>query len=130
MKKILALTLSIVMLAASLVVFSACGAKANVKVFEAYELTAEEYAFAIDKENTALKEAANELLADLKESGELAVDVCHIVGITGKSQRHAAACIGKGLYKIGIGIDGLILKPDPFCFRKHKNPPLSGFVSL
>ena len=72
MKKILALTLSIVMLAASLVVFSACGAKANVKVFEAYELTAEEYAFAIDKENTALKEAANELLADLKESGELA----------------------------------------------------------
>ena len=45
--------------------------KAKVKVYTDYELTAEKYAFAVAKENTAIKEAANELLADLKESGEL-----------------------------------------------------------
>ena len=72
MKKFLALALVAAMVLCSMVAFSACnGGKKQVKVFEAYELTAESYAFAVDKENTALKEAANELLADLKESGEL-----------------------------------------------------------
>ncbi len=71
MKKFLALALAVAMVLCAMVAFSACGGKKEVKVFEAYELTAESYAFAVDKENTALKEAANELLAELKESGEL-----------------------------------------------------------
>ena len=72
MKKFLALALAVAMVLCAMVAFSACnGGKKQVKVFEAYELTAESYAFAVDKENTALKEAANELLAELKESGEL-----------------------------------------------------------
>ena len=53
-------------------VFASCGAsKSKVKVFTEYELTAEKYAFAVAKENTALKDAANELLAELKANGEL-----------------------------------------------------------
>ena len=69
MKKTLALVLALVMVACTLV---ACGAKqSKVKVFEEYELTAEKYAFAVAKENTALKDAANALLAELKANGEL-----------------------------------------------------------
>ena len=61
--------MALVMLAC---VFASCGAKkSKVLVYTEYELTAEEYAFAIAKENTELKEAANQLLADLKASGEL-----------------------------------------------------------
>ncbi|MBE6597087.1 MAG: transporter substrate-binding domain-containing protein [Ruminococcaceae bacterium] len=68
MKKILALAMAVVML---LCVVS-CGSKqSNVKVYTEYELTAEKYAFAIAKENTALMTAANELLAELKANGEL-----------------------------------------------------------
>ena len=69
MKKTLALVLALVMFAC---VFVSCGEKqSKVKVFTEYELTAEKYAFAVAKENTALKEAANELLAELKENGDL-----------------------------------------------------------
>lgn len=74
MKKIISLALVAVMLLASLVVFSSCGGaagKSKVKVFTEYDLTAEKYAFAVAKENTALKDSANELLADLKANGEL-----------------------------------------------------------
>ncbi len=69
MKKIICLALAVLMLATMLV---ACGQKkSKVSVFKEYELTAEEYAFAVAKENTALKDAANELLAELKANGEL-----------------------------------------------------------
>ena len=72
MKKILAITLCLVMLLATVCSFAACGnEKSKVKVFTEYELTAESYAFAVAKENTALKDAANALLAELKENGEL-----------------------------------------------------------
>ena len=72
MKKILAITLCLVMLLATVCSFAACGnEKSKVKVFTEYELTAEKYAFAVAKENTALKDAANALLAELKENGEL-----------------------------------------------------------
>ena len=43
----------------------------KVKVYTEYDLTSEKYAFAVSKENTALKEAANELLAELKANGKL-----------------------------------------------------------
>lgn len=74
MKKIISLALVAVMLLTTLCVFASCGesaSKSKVKVYETYDLTAEKYAFAVAKENTALKEAANELLAELKANGEL-----------------------------------------------------------
>ena len=71
MKKIIAIALCLVMLAVSVSAFASCGNTAKVKVFTEYELTAEKYAFAVAKENTALKDAANALLAELKENGEL-----------------------------------------------------------
>ena len=69
MKKIISLALVAVMLLTTLCVFASCGesaSKSKVKVYETYDLTAEKYAFAVAKENTALKTAANELLAELK----------------------------------------------------------------
>lgn len=74
MKKIISLALVAVMLLTTLCVFASCGesaSKSKVKVYETYDLTAEKYAFAVAKENTALKTAANELLAELKANGEL-----------------------------------------------------------
>ena len=72
MKKIISLALVAVMLLATLVAFASCGSsKSKVKVYKEYDLTAEKYAFAVAKENTELKDAANELLAELKASGEL-----------------------------------------------------------
>ena len=54
MKKFLALALAVAMVLCAMVAFSACGGKKEVKVFEAYELTAESYAFAVDKAGTHL----------------------------------------------------------------------------
>ncbi len=72
MKKIIAVLLCLTMLAVSVCALASCGSeKSNVKVFTEYELTAEKYAFAIAKENDTLETAANELLAELKENGEL-----------------------------------------------------------
>lgn len=76
MKKIISLMLVAVMLFTALVAVVSCGetknaGKGKVKVYTEYDLTSEKYAFAVAKENTALKEAANQLLAELKESGEL-----------------------------------------------------------
>ena len=72
MKKTLSIVLCLVMVFTAVMAFASCGnEKSKVKVFTEYELTAEKYAFAVAKENTALKDAANALLAELKENGEL-----------------------------------------------------------
>ncbi len=72
MKKILAIVLAMIMLLSVATTLASCGEKqSKVKVFTEYELTAEKYAFAVAKTNTALKDAANELLAELKANGEL-----------------------------------------------------------
>ena len=72
MKKIISMALVVVMLLTTLVAVASCGtSKSKVKVYKEYDLTAEKYAFAVAKENTALKDAANELLAELKANGEL-----------------------------------------------------------
>lgn len=72
MKKIIAILLCLTMLAVSVCALASCGnEKSKVKVFTEYELTAEKYAFAVAKENDTLEAAANELLAELKENGEL-----------------------------------------------------------
>ena len=79
MKKIISLVLVAILLVAALASFSSCTDEQDpandgvkVKVLTDIELTAEKYAFAVAKENTALKSAANGLLDDLQQSGELA----------------------------------------------------------
>ena len=70
MKKILSLVLTGVLAVACCMGLTACGGE-NVKVKD-IELTTETYAFAVAKENTALKESVDAILSDLTESGELA----------------------------------------------------------
>lgn len=53
------------------VALTSCKKTKKVKVLAEYELTKESYAFAVAKGNASLLETANELLADLKKSGEL-----------------------------------------------------------
>ena len=72
MKRIIGLSLVVVMLLTVLFAFSSCkNEKAKVEVYKEYELTSEEYAFAVAKENAELIDKANELISDLKKSGEL-----------------------------------------------------------
>ena len=83
MKKIISLILVAVMLLTSIVTLASCGGSDDsdnnadsskskkINVYSTYELTAESYAFAVAKENTALKESANELLAELESTGKL-----------------------------------------------------------
>ena len=67
MKKFLALILATMMLACC---FAACGDAANgVKVVE-IDLTEEDYAFGVDKNQPELLKAANELIAEIKENGK------------------------------------------------------------
>ncbi len=72
MKKVISVLVMLTMLVACIATLASCGdAKSKVKVFTEYELTAEKYAFAVAKDNAALKTSANELLADLRANGEL-----------------------------------------------------------
>lgn len=71
MKKFLSILLCAVIALCSALALTGCNnnkVKLDVKNIE---LTSETYAFAIAKENTALKESVNGILADLKASGEL-----------------------------------------------------------
>lgn len=69
-KKVFALAASVVVAAAA-VGMTACGNTVGVKVFAEIELTSEEYAFAINKENTALVTEVNTILTEMKEDGSL-----------------------------------------------------------
>lgn len=71
MKKIVSLLLAVLMLTGAVALFASCGEKKTAKVLSEIELTAEGYAFAVQKGNTEMVAAANELLASLKSSGEL-----------------------------------------------------------
>lgn len=72
MKKALSLIMAMILLLGAVAVVASCGKKqSKVNVYTEYELTAEKYAFAVAKENTELKLAANLLLAELKITGEL-----------------------------------------------------------
>ena len=72
MKKFLSILLCGILAVASMFTLVACNNndKDSLEVKD-IELTSETYAFAIAKENTQLKEDVNEILADLKSSGEL-----------------------------------------------------------
>lgn len=69
MKKVLSLTLAILMIAGMLAAFASCAEKgAKVKVVD-IQLTEEEYAFAVQKGNSALLEQVNAFLAEIKADG-------------------------------------------------------------
>lgn len=70
LKKVIAMTLATVATCATLG-FTACNKGEEVKVLKEIELTAEEYAFAIAKENTTLLESVNGMLAEWEEDGSL-----------------------------------------------------------
>ena len=65
MKKLLVLALSMVMAMSALV---GCGTAKTAKVIE-IELTNEEYAFGVDKEQPELLEKANAFIKEIKENG-------------------------------------------------------------
>lgn len=68
MKKLLALSLAAIM---ALSVFTGCGAETTKKTTKVIdiELTQEEYAFGVDKNQPELLEAANEFIAQIKADG-------------------------------------------------------------
>ena len=73
MKKLIIALLTAVLAISCIGFMVACngGATAEAVEVKEIELTAESYAFLVKKGNTAMQTAANELLAELKESGEL-----------------------------------------------------------
>jgi polar amino acid transport system substrate-binding protein len=72
MKKIMTFVLAMVLSVVAVFAFTGCGAtKKKLVVYTEIELTAETYAFAVNKSNTTLKNEVNSILAGLEESGEL-----------------------------------------------------------
>ena len=71
MKKFIAIIMALAIIVSCVAVFAACNKGEKVKVIKEIELTAESYAFVVKKGETTVKNAANELLAELKASGEL-----------------------------------------------------------
>ena len=70
MKKIIGIILALAIIVSCVAVFAACNNGEKVKVID-IELTAESYAFIVQKGNTTMKAAADALLDELKASGEL-----------------------------------------------------------
>lgn len=70
MKKIVVIALAVVMMLSTML-FTSCGNQNKNIAVKDIELTAESYAFVIKKGNAEMKKAADELLAELKASGEL-----------------------------------------------------------
>ena len=70
MKKLFATLAAVALTAVSAVAFAACGSGEKVSVKD-IELTSEEYAFAIKKENTQLLEDVNAMIAEWKADGSL-----------------------------------------------------------
>ena len=70
MKKALLKIAAFVVSAVALIGSAACGATGkNVKVLKDIELTAEEYAFAVQKGNDSLKTTVDTMIAEMKEDG-------------------------------------------------------------
>lgn len=70
MKKLFTLLVTAILAITCSLGLTACGEKVVLDVKD-IELTSETYAFAIAKENTALKDEVNTIIANLKTSGEL-----------------------------------------------------------
>lgn len=71
MKKLITLLLVAVLSIATVFSITGCAPKAKLKVKD-IELTAETYAFAVNKSNTTLEDQVNAIMNDLIDSGELA----------------------------------------------------------
>ena len=69
MKKIISLTLALVMLICVFAFTSCNGDKPKVKIIDV-QLTQEEYAFVVKEGNTALKQDMDAFLAEIKANGE------------------------------------------------------------
>lgn len=70
MKKVITLVLTAMLAVALCMAVTGCNKQAKVKVL-AFELTAEDYAFAIQKGNTELLNQVNGIVADMKKDGSL-----------------------------------------------------------
>lgn len=71
MKKLLTVLLTLVLTISCTICLAACGKKAKQLKVVDVELTAESYAYAVKKGNSTLLASVNELLAELKSSGDL-----------------------------------------------------------
>ncbi|MCR5307804.1 MAG: transporter substrate-binding domain-containing protein [bacterium] len=70
MKKLFTILATLVLTISCAICLAACGKKAKLKVIDV-ELTAESYAYAVKKGNSELLASVNELLTDMKASGDL-----------------------------------------------------------
>lgn len=78
MKKALSL-LAVIAIAATVFCFAGCGEKVTAKVID-YQLTSEEYAFAVNPKDTALLEKVNAFLTEIKGNGKFDEVVGHYFG--------------------------------------------------
>ena len=78
MKKVLSL-LAVIAIAATVFCFAGCGEKVTAKVID-YQLTSEEYAFAVNPKDTALLEKVNAFLTEIKGNGKFDEVVGHYFG--------------------------------------------------
>lgn len=78
MKKVLSL-LAVIAIAATVICFAGCGEKVTAKVID-YQLTSEEYAFAVNPKDTALLEKVNAFLTEIKGNGKFDEVVGHYFG--------------------------------------------------
>ena len=78
MKKVLSL-LAVLAIAATVFCFAGCGEKVTAKVID-YQLTSEEYAFAVNPNDTELLEKVNAFLAEIKGNGKFDEVVGHYFG--------------------------------------------------
>lgn len=78
MKKVLSL-LAVLAIAATVFCFAGCGEKVTAKVID-YQLTSEEYAFAVNPNDTELLEKVNAFLTEIKGNGKFDEVVGHYFG--------------------------------------------------
>lgn len=78
MKKVLSL-MAVIAIAATVFCFAGCGEKVTAKVID-YQLTSEEYAFAVNPKDTALLEKVNAFLTEIKGNGKFDEVVGHYFG--------------------------------------------------
>lgn len=78
MKKVLSL-LAVLAIAATVFCFAGCGEKVTAKVID-YQLTSEEYAFAVTPNDTELLEKVNAFLTEIKGNGKFDEVVGHYFG--------------------------------------------------
>ena len=73
MKKIIITLMAVIIAVSCVAMLVACNSNSEAEAVEVkeIELTEESYAFVVKKGNTAMQSVANELLTELKESGEL-----------------------------------------------------------